>query len=125
MLSVSAYNLRLKQLLAVGASTSICSVIGFDFAYRILRVNDQPLQSRRLFITLFYLFLISMIPGVDFYGHFGSLLGGFWIGTAFLKPSWNYWNERQIKFIKLFGSALIVGYTGILVFLIAKYQKWQ
>lgn len=87
MLSTSAYNLRSKQLIAVGASTSICSVIGFDFAYRILRVNNQPLQSRRLFITLFYLFLISMIPGVDFYGHFGSLLGGFWIGTAFLKPS--------------------------------------
>lgn len=84
MLSVDAYNIRNLHLLAVGASTSICSVIGFDFAYRILRVNKQPLQGRRLAISLLYIFLISMLPNVDFFGHFGSLAAGFLLGASFL-----------------------------------------
>jgi hypothetical protein len=40
MLSDNVFNYRGKTLLAVGASTSICSVIGFDLMYRILRVNN-------------------------------------------------------------------------------------
>jgi hypothetical protein len=87
MLSTDVYNLRTKILIGVGSSTSICSVVGFDFAYRILRVNNQPLQNRRLLITLSYIFLISIMPGVDFFGHFGSLVAGFLIGSIFLKPS--------------------------------------
>ena len=81
------YNLRGKNLLAVGSSTAICSVIGFDFAFRILRVDDRPLQSRRIIISLSYIFLISLMPGVDFFGHFGSLFGGFFFGAAFLRAS--------------------------------------
>jgi len=87
MLSCDVFNMRNKVLLAVGASTSICSVIGFDFASRVLRVNGQPLQGRRLLISLAYIFILSMLPGIDFYGHFGSLFGGFLFGASFLKPS--------------------------------------
>jgi len=87
MLSTDIRNMRDIKLQSVGASTSICSVIGFDFSYRILRVNNEILNSKRIIVTLLYLFVMSMIDGVDFFGHFGSLLGGFWIGTAFLKPS--------------------------------------
>ncbi len=86
-MSGNFYNIKEKSLLAVGSSTSICSVIGFDFAYRILRVNGQPLQARRLAITFFYLLLISIMPGVDFFGHFGSFFGGILIGFSFLKAN--------------------------------------
>ena len=77
---------REQPVFAVGASTAICSVIGFDIISRVLRVGDQQLQGRRILITLGSLFLISMIPGVDFWGHFGSLAGGALIGLACLKP---------------------------------------
>lgn len=33
---------------------------------------------------LIYLLVISMIPGVDFFGHFGSLFGGLLLGAAVL-----------------------------------------
>jgi hypothetical protein len=125
MLSITVYNIKNIPLLAVGASTSICSVIGFDFAYRILRVNNQPLQARRLLITLLYIFLISMLPGVDFFGHFGSLAAGFLIGGSFLKPSQVYWNANYIVFIRLIGRFMLVIYFGILVYFISKYQKWS
>jgi hypothetical protein len=86
MLSVDVYNLKKQVLLAVGASTAVCSVIGFDFAGRVLQVDGAPPQTRRLLISLAYIFVISIMPGVDFYGHFGSLFGGFFIGLAFLRP---------------------------------------
>lgn len=123
MLSVDVYNIRGKALLAVGASTSICSVIGFDFAARILRVKDQPLQGRRLLITLGYIFLLSILPGIDFFGHFGSLFGGFLIGASFLKPSERYLSEKQIKMVKILGIVALTAYVAALTALIIKWQK--
>jgi hypothetical protein len=32
-----------------------------------------------------YIFLISILPGIDFYGHFGSLISGALLGMSFLK----------------------------------------
>lgn len=81
------HNIRNQDLVAVGASSAISSVIGFDIMYRALRVNSQPMNSRRMLITLGYMFIISIMPGVDFYGHFGSLLGGALLGACVLKPS--------------------------------------
>jgi membrane associated rhomboid family serine protease len=123
MLSITVYNLTNRTLLAVGASTSICSVIGFDFAYRLLRINNQPLQPRRLLITLLYLLLISLLPGVDFFGHFGSLAAGFLIGGSFLKPSPSFWKPNYVVFIRLIGRAVLIAYIGVLAYFIAKYQK--
>ena len=30
-----------------------------------------------------YIFILSLLPGVDFYGHFGSLICGALIGLSF------------------------------------------
>ena len=86
LLSLNMAFYHQKRLLAVGASTAICSVIGFDLAYRILRVNNGRLYLRRIYITLAYLFFISLMPRVDFWGHFGALFAGFLLGLCFLKP---------------------------------------
>lgn len=111
------------NLLAVGSSTSICSVIGFDFAYRILRVDGQPLQTRRLAITLIYLLLISIMPGVDFYGHFGSLIGGFLIGLSVLKGNEEYWSKKKNKVLKLGGIIGLSVYICVNFAILIKYQQ--
>lgn len=56
-----------------------------------------------------------MIPGVDFWGHFGSLFGGFLIGASFLPPSCLYWSKLAIDRIRLLGRALLILYTTILL----------
>ena len=83
MLSFSAYKWQHKSLLAIGASTTICSVIGFDLTCRVLQKNVIPVRMRRIWTTVLWIFLISLIPGIDFYGHFGSLFGGICIALAF------------------------------------------
>lgn len=123
MLSCCVYNGRKRNLVGVGASTSICAVIGFDIAFRVLRVDGRPLQARRIYITLFYLFLISMLPGVDFYGHFGSLIGGFWIGLAGLEAGENWGTYRQRLMLRVVGAVLLVVYVGVMIGLIVKYQQ--
>jgi uncharacterized membrane protein len=121
-LTLDIHNVRQQQLLAIGASTAICSVIGFDYAYRILRVNEKPLQGRRIVVSLIYLFIISMMPGVDFFGHFGSLFGGFLIGLSTLKPSRNYWSAGWRKFIKFGGIVGLSVYAVVLIALMIKYK---
>lgn len=122
MLSTDVYNIKGKALLAVGASTAICSVIGFDLSYRVLRVDGQPLQSRRVVVTLIYLFIISVMPGVDFYGHFGSLLGGFLIGMVALKPDENGYSKGKRRLIKVGGIVMLSVYIVALVSLLIKYH---
>lgn len=73
-------------------------------------------------MTLIYLFIISVMPGVDFYGHFGSLLGGSLLGLATLKPSENHWSDRKRKLLKIAGIALLSVYISVLVGLLIKYM---
>lgn len=115
-------NLKHMGVSGVGASTSICSVMGFDFAFRILRVNNQPLQARRILVSLFYLFLISIMPGVDFFGHFGSLIGGFLIGFAFLKGSYDYWGG-YVKVIRILGGIGLATYSIVMTVMLIKSGK--
>lgn len=115
-------NMQHRSTSGVGASTSICSVMGFDFAYRILRVNNQPLQTRRILISLFYLFLISIMPGVDFYGHFGSLIAGLLIGFALLRGSYQYW-EGYVGVIRVLGVVGLVGYVVAMIVMLVYSAK--
>lgn len=36
-----SYHIKNEILVGVGASTSICAVIGLDFAYKIYKVDNQ------------------------------------------------------------------------------------
>ena len=119
MLSLSIYKWQHENLLAVGASTSICSVIGFDMACRVLQKNVIPVRMRRIWMTVLWIFIISLIPGIDFWGHFGSLFGGVCITLAFFNTQsciQSQMKRNLIKYIGLFffaaySAALIVGVT--------------
>lgn len=108
--------------MAVGASTSISSVVGFDIAKRILKVDNQQLQSRRISITLLYMFIISIMPGVDFFGHFGSLFAGFLIGLAFLKGNDNYMSLKKIKMIRILGIVSLSLHVSLMLGLLFYYR---
>jgi membrane associated rhomboid family serine protease len=74
--------------LAIGASTSLCAVIGLFIAYTyllsLMNGNTQAAKKKIGFMVL-YIFLISLLPGVDFFGHFGSLISGALLGMSFLQ----------------------------------------
>jgi hypothetical protein len=52
------------------------------------------------------LFIFSMMPGVDFFGHFGSLFSGILIGLSLL--------ETNQKGPRIFGRILLIIYSLIL-----------
>lgn len=81
------YNLHLGSSITVGvgASTSICAVMGLYIAklYIDSKKNGRVEMAKRQIITmLVYLLIISLLPSVDFFGHFGSLISGALIGLA-------------------------------------------
>lgn len=118
ILSLVVFGFRGKVLLSVGASTSICSVIGFDLTCRVLQRSVVPIQMRRIGITLLTILLISLIPGVDFWGHFGSLLAGFLLALAFLDTSQVITNRKKRKWLKWGGLGLLLGYSVGLIWLL-------
>ena len=63
-----------------------------------------------------------MMPGVDFFGHFGSLFAGFLIGMCTLKPSTSYWSHRWRKLIKVGGIVILSVYGVVLLALLIKYK---
>jgi membrane associated rhomboid family serine protease len=59
---------------------------------------------------LIYLFVISLIPGVDFFGHFGSLVGGLLLGSAALARG-----DPELRKIQWASLGLFVLYTLMLL----------
>ena len=117
LLSLAVYNIKDKTLLAIGASTSICAVIGFDIMCRVLQSSVIPLNWRRIGITLLSLLIISLVPGVDFWGHFGSLLGGFMLALGFFETESYIMSSKKRQAVRWGGRACIAVYSGILIWL--------
>lgn len=75
-----------SNTVSVGASTSICAVLGLYLAtlYIVsLKQGNVESTKKKILFMIGYLFVISIIPGVDFYGHFGSFISGALIGLSF------------------------------------------
>lgn len=65
-----------------------------------------------------YLFIVSLMPGVDFYGHFGSFIAGGLIGLSFSGLKVDFAEDNtMIKRIKLIALILYVIYTILLLVL--------
>ena len=83
------YNLRYgnESIVGIGASTSICAVMGLYIANVIClsKKNQNVDGSRQSIIRMIgSLFILSLIPGVDFFGHFGSLFSGILLGLTLI-----------------------------------------
>ena len=87
LLSCLAHSSNDQLTVAVGASTSICAILGLYMSHLYLsnlHSHENISKAKKtIIIILIYLFIISMVPGVDFYGHFGSLISGALIGLIF------------------------------------------
>ena len=55
---------------------------------------------------LISLLVISLVPGIDFFGHFGSLISGFLLGLCLIPK-----DDRELRRTKIIGIVLIVAYT--------------
>lgn len=78
-----------KGAIAIGASTSICAIMGLFVGGVIVmyfKGEDVQEQRRSVVIMLVSLLMISLLPGVDLFGHLGSLIAGILLGMIIL--SW-------------------------------------
>ena len=97
---------------AIGASTSICAVMGLFIANALilhLKGIDIKELRKRIIFMLITLLLISLIPGVDFFGHLGSLISGFLLGLAIVS-----WGDHELMKARNAGIVGLIVYTIIL-----------
>lgn len=99
--------------LAIGASTSVCAVMGLYMAtiYLWSKVHGRTeMAIKEIASMLLYVFILSLFPGIDFFGHFGSIISGALIGLSFVEMP-----ERvNIKKLRLFSKIGLGVYTLIL-----------
>lgn len=77
--------------------------------------------KRQLMLMIIYLVLISLMPGVDFFGHMGSFIAGALIGFSFSGTKANYGEDSlNIKKLKILCLIIYANYTLVLfsIFLI-------
>ena len=73
-----------KYITLVGASVSICSIMGL-FAIKVyvdaVKNNEKiKYPIKEIIIMSIYLMLVTILPGMDFFGLFGSILSGVLVG---------------------------------------------
>jgi hypothetical protein len=99
-------------VLAVGASTSICSILGLYLAtLYIISLKNGTVETakKKIYFAISYLFLISILPGIDFFGHFGSLITGVLVGLSFTGVKIDYGEDSlNIKKLKIY---CLIGYS--------------
>lgn len=110
------YYIKGEPVIAVGASTSICAIVGLHLAFRFLKIDNLVVPVFYYVVLLGYLFIISLMPDVDFMGHFGSLLGGFLMGLALLEGGQAYGDRKKIHNTQLAGRFACAAYFLILCF---------
>lgn len=108
------YNIYLGNSFSVGvgASTSICAVMGLYIVklYIESKKNGRVELAKRQIITmLVYLLIISLMPSVDFFGHFGSLISGVLLGMIVIARG-----DAEVKRFSWLGIAGFTLYTLIL-----------
>lgn len=99
---------------SVGASTSICAVLGLDLAtmYIVSLKNGNVDQVKKpIAFIILYLLIVSLMPGVDFYGHLGSFMAGSLIGLSFSALKHDFSEDTLfIKKLKLVALILWANY---------------
>jgi membrane associated rhomboid family serine protease len=104
---------------SVGASTSICAILGLYLStlYLISLKNGTVEDAKKkIGFMVAYLFIISIMPGIDFYGHFGSLIGGALVGLSFSGLKTDYGEDSLgIKKLKLVALIIYANYTVFLL----------
>jgi membrane associated rhomboid family serine protease len=94
---------------AIGASTSICAIMGLFIANVLILhfkgIDVKELRKRIVFM-LVTLLLISFIPGVDFFGHLGSLISGFFLGLVLVA-----WRDVEVIKARNAGLACLAIYS--------------
>lgn len=101
--------------MSVGASTSICAVLGLYLAtiYILSLKNGNVDQiQKQICLMIIYLLIVSILPGVDFYGHVGSFIAGSLIGLSFsaLRDDMSE-DTLLVKKLKLVALILYANYT--------------
>ena len=99
--------------IAIGASTSICAIIGLFIANVIaLYIKGRDIKdAKRIVCTmLITLLIISMLPGIDFFGHFGSLISGVLLGMMLIPQG-----DRELNKMKWVGIIGFAIYTLLLL----------
>ena len=74
-------------VISVGASTSICAVMGLFVSNAILLHFKGEATSelkQRVVMMLVSVLVISLVPGVDLFGHLGGLISGILLGFMFI-----------------------------------------
>jgi rhomboid protease GluP len=107
------------KIIAVGASTSICAILGLYLStVYILSFKNGTFQNvkRQIMLIIIYLVLISLMPGVDFFGHMGSFIAGALIGLSFSGTKANYGEDSlNIKKLKILCLIIYANYTLVLL----------
>lgn len=102
------------KLLTVGASGAIFGLIGAILVY-LFTSDLYKIRSIRnqIISTLFTNLLISLLPGISFYGHLGGLIGGFLAALAISKAP-KVENMKIHAYISLF--IVVIGMAAYALF---------
>jgi len=108
------YNLHLGKsfMIGIGASTSICAIMGYYMAHLYIeskKTGTVELAKKQIISMLISLVVISILPGIDFFGHFGSLIGGILFGMGVIPG-----DDKELTKIKWIGRFGFGIYTFIL-----------
>jgi membrane associated rhomboid family serine protease len=102
----------LKQLL-VGASTSICAVMGLFIAQVIVlhKMGESAKKGKCIAgVLIVSLTLVSLQPHVSLLAHLGGLLSGLFFGLMVLPGS----QQEAVKKLKTMGTMIFIGFSVIL-----------
>lgn len=67
--------------------------------------------KKQIYFMIIYLLVVSLMPGVDFYGHLGSFIAGSLIGLSFSALKSDFSEDNLfIKKIKLLALILYTNY---------------
>lgn len=81
-----------------------------------LKNGTAEIVKKKIGFMIVYLLLVSLLPGVDFYGHLGSFIGGSLIGFSFSGLKSDYGEDSlNIKKLKIFALIIYANYTVFLL----------
>ena len=61
-----------------------------------------------------------MLPRVDFFGHFGSLIGGFFMGLAYFKAGNSFGSSQNARKVNILGQVTLgVYFLGLCIAIFA------
>lgn len=104
--------IKTRSAISVGASTSICAIMGLYVANVIVayfKGEDTTELKKRVIMMLVTVLVISLLPDVDLFGHLGSLISGVLAGMMVLAP-----NAGKLGRVKKVGIIGFIVYSAAL-----------